>query len=136
MNAVFADSYYFLALLNRKDQGHEQCLKYSQSSSQPVVTTAWVLMEVGDALRQGLDRAAFIALLQDLNDDPESTVLPADQTLLDKAIELFGSRPDKEWSLTDCTSFVAMQQNGLMQALTADHHFEQAGFLPLFAKRA
>jgi predicted nucleic acid-binding protein len=135
MNAVFADSYYFLALLNRRDQAHKQCLTYSQSSIQPVMTTDWVLMEVGDALRHGPDRAAFMALLQDLEDDPDSTVVPADQGLLDQAIELFGSRPDKEWSLTDCTSFVVMQQNGLTQALTADHHFEQAGFSPLFTIR-
>ena len=135
MNAVFADSYYFLALLNRRDQAHNRCLLFSQSSSQPVVTTAWVLMEVGDALRQGQHRIAFMTLVQDLIEDPDSTILPADQRLLDKALELFGSRPDKEWSLTDCTSFVAMQQIGLTQALTADHHFEQAGFDPLFSQR-
>jgi uncharacterized protein len=41
------------------------------------------------------------------------------------------SRRDKEWSLTDCISFVVMKERGLTEALTADHHFEQAGFKAL-----
>jgi predicted nucleic acid-binding protein len=56
---------------------------------------------------------------------------PASTTLLAQSLRLFSQRPDKEWGLTDCSSFVIMQQKGLYAALTADHHFEQAGFLPL-----
>ncbi len=48
--------------------------------------------------------------------------------LLDRGFELFSRRADKEWSLTDCTSFVVMREEGLTDALTTDHHFEQAGF--------
>jgi predicted nucleic acid-binding protein len=48
-----------------------------------------------------------------------------------KAIELYSQRPDKEWSLTDCVSFITMQEHGLAEALTGDHHFEQAGFVAL-----
>ena len=58
-------------------------------------------------------------------------VLPCSQLELDAGINLYLSRPDKDWSLTDCTSFVAMQERGLTDALTADHHFEQAGFIAL-----
>jgi predicted nucleic acid-binding protein len=43
----------------------------------------------------------------------------------------YESRPDKAWSLTDCISFVVMNQHGLTEALTGDHHFEQAGFTAL-----
>jgi predicted nucleic acid-binding protein len=116
--------------------GPPKVCRLSQSSTQPVVTTTWILLEVGDALRQGRDRAVFSALLKDIADDPDTTVVPADQSAFDKALELFHSRPDKEWSLTDCTSFVTMQQNGLTEALTADHHFEQAGFAAIFASRS
>jgi predicted nucleic acid-binding protein len=135
MSAVFADTFYFLALVNRKDRAHGQCVGFSQSSKQLVVTTTWILLEVGDALRHGRDRSTFAALLQDIAGDRETTVIPADQSMFDQAVELFQARPDKEWSLTDCTSFVAMQQNGLTEALTGDHHFAQAGFVPLFADR-
>ena len=133
MTAVFADTFYFLALVNRKDKAHRRCLTFSQTSDQPVITTTWILLELGDALRAGSDRAAFSTLLSELAHDPESTVIPADQSLFRKALELFEARPDKEWSLTDCTSFVVMQEQGLTQALTQDHHFEQAGFISLFA---
>lgn len=133
MNAVFADTYYFLAIINRRDKAHDTCVKYSQTSNRPVVTTTWILLELGDALRSGRDRAAFSALLHDLEKDPDTTVIPADQSLFKAAVQLFETRADKEWSLTDCTSFVAMHELGLTEALTQDHHFEQAGFSALFA---
>jgi predicted nucleic acid-binding protein len=48
-------------------------------------------------------------------------------------VELYGTRPDKEWSLTDCISFVVMKREGLTDALTGDRHFEQAGFKVLLS---
>jgi uncharacterized protein len=131
MTAVFADTFYFLALINRKDNAHERCVAFSQASDRPVITTAWILLEVGDALRRGRDREVFSALLTDLADDPDTTVIPSDQSLFDKGLDLFRARPDKEWSLTDCISFVVMQEHGLSEALTADHHFAQAGYSAL-----
>jgi predicted nucleic acid-binding protein len=131
MTAVFADTFYFLALVNRKDKAHGKCVAFSQTSDRSVVTTTWVLLELGDALRRGRDRAAFSALQADVTNDPDTTVLPAEQDMFQKALELFAARPDKEWSLTDCTSFVVMQEQGLTEALTSDHHFEQAGFASL-----
>ena len=125
MTAVFADTFYFLALVNRKDKAHKRCVEFSQTSGRPVITTAWILLEVGDALRRGRDRQVFLRMLDDLAADPDTTVLPAEQALLEKAIALFAARADKEWSLTDCTSFVVIQENGLTDALSADRHFEQ-----------
>ena len=133
MNAVFADTFYFLALVNQRDKAHRRCVAFSQASDQPVSTTTWILLELGDALRRGRDRAAFSALLGDLAKDPETTVIAADESLFDKALELFRARSDKEWSLTDCTSFVVMQEGGLTESLTSDRHFEQTGFAALFA---
>ena len=60
--------------------------------------------------------------------DPRTTVFPASQDLFDAGVSLYSRRQDKDWSLTDCISFAVMQQQGLTDALTADHHFEQAGF--------
>jgi predicted nucleic acid-binding protein len=48
--------------------------------------------------------------------------------------DLYNNRPDKAWSLTDCISFVVMQEHGISEALTGDHHFEQAGFVALLAE--
>jgi predicted nucleic acid-binding protein len=73
----------------------------------------------------------FIQLLADLQANPDITIVPCSDQLLRDGIQLYAQRPDKEWSLTDCISFVVMQQEGITEALTGDHHFEQAGFVAL-----
>lgn len=128
MSAVFADTFYFLGLVSRKDRAHRMCLEFSESSDRPVVTTIWVLMEVGDALCRGRDRGVLLHLLETLQQEEDVFVLPADQEQFDRGLALFKSRPDKSWSLTDCTSFAVMQELGLTDALTSDHHFQQAGY--------
>jgi hypothetical protein len=57
--------------------------------------------------------------------------LPLDSQLLERAMQLMNERQDKDWSLTDCTSFIVMKDRGIHEALTADRHFEQAGFAAL-----
>jgi uncharacterized protein len=64
---------------------------------------------------------------------PRTHIIPLDSRLLQRGLDLFANRPDKNWSLTDCISFVVMQNEGLTQALTGDGHFEQVGFKALLA---
>lgn len=66
-----------------------------------------------------------------LRGNVNTPVLPTSAELFDAGLALYPARPDKEWSLTDCTSFVVMQREGITEALTDDHHFEQAGFVAL-----
>ncbi len=132
MTTVFADTFYFLALLNNTDQGHPKALDFTKDYQGRIVATGWVLTELGDALaftRHG--RAQFGATLQKLRGDPNVDVLASNESLLQDGITLYMNRPDKEWSLTDCISFVVMQREGITDALTGDHHFEQAGFVAL-----
>jgi predicted nucleic acid-binding protein len=131
MTAIFADTYYFLALMSREDAAHQRAVTLSQSLTAPIVTTAWVLTEVADALASPARRARFPILLRTLHADPKVTIIPPTQALFEQGIELYVKRPDKEWSLTDCISFVVMQDAGIYDALTGDHHFEQAGFRAL-----
>jgi len=63
--------------------------------------------------------------------DGQTTILPLSDESFDRGASFFAARPDKDWSLTDCISFVVMQERGITDALTADHHFEQAGFVAL-----
>jgi predicted nucleic acid-binding protein len=86
-----------------------------------------VLIEIGNALSKVRWRALGFATIQDLRTDPDITVVSVDTSLLDRAVTLYGARLDKEWSLTDCISFVVIQERGLIQALTTDHHFGQVG---------
>lgn len=131
MNARFADSFYYLAIINPNDAFHERAVRVSDCFEGQVVTTAWVLTEVADALAAPAQRASFLSLLETLRDDAEVTIVPAQEDIFEAGIDLYARRPDKEWSLTDCISFIAMQEHGITEALTGDHHFEQAGFVAL-----
>ncbi|MDD2706729.1 MAG: PIN domain-containing protein [Verrucomicrobiae bacterium] len=128
MKAVFADSFFFLALINISDSAHSRAAEISRKLTCQRVTTAWVLTEVADALAHGKNRAAFLDLLAFLKHSPSLTILPPSQDLFDRGVELYARRLDKDWSLTDCISFVVMADEEISDALTADRHFEQAGF--------
>ena len=76
-------------------------------------------------------RAAAVRLLTALENDPAVEIVGLSDDLYHKAFELFHARPDKDWGLIDCFSFIVMADNGITDALTADIHFEQAGFKAL-----
>ena len=131
MKALFADAYYFVALGNPDDADHQSVLAFAQGLAAPILTTTWVLTEVGDAFAAPRQRAAFLRLLEELRNDSNATVVPASQALFERGVELYSKRPDKAWSLTDCISFTVMNDYQIIEALTGDHHFEQAGFRAL-----
>jgi predicted nucleic acid-binding protein len=95
------------------------------------VTTAWVLTEVANALSASHLRSGFLSLLDDLQSDDEVSIVAPEPETFAQGIDLYRNRPDKNWSLTDCISFVVMKREGITEALTADRHFEQAGFKAL-----
>jgi len=131
MMAAFADTFYYLALLNPTDEAHQRASALSEKRRGRVITTAWVLTEVADALCEPANRLVFTRLIESLRSDPNTEVVPPDEDLFDRGLDLYARRPDKAWSLTDCISFVVMIDRGLTEALTGDHHFEQAGFRAL-----
>lgn len=131
MNAPFADSFYYFALLNRTDEAHGRARAATLRLKSRIITTDWVLTELGDGMADPSSRAAFLRAMEQLRNDPDVTIVPFSAALRDAGLQMFASRPDKHWSLTDCVSFVVMQREGLTEALTGDHHFEQAGFQAL-----
>jgi predicted nucleic acid-binding protein len=131
MRRVFGDSFYFFALANARDQAHDKAVDFLTTFSGRLITTGWVLTEVGDGLAHPANRSAFLQLVATLRAEPNVHVIPCSDELLEAGIELYRQRPDKSWSLTDCISFVVMQREEIMEALTGDHHFEQAGFVAL-----
>jgi predicted nucleic acid-binding protein len=136
MTPCFADTFFFLALVTRKDPGVHALATAAHRAVRPLVTTAWVVVEVADALCDIPNRPVFERLYATLIGSRQVEIVAADQAVLDRGIQLFRSRPDKDWSLTDCVSFVVMKERGLTEALTADHHFEQAGFTALLKPQA
>jgi predicted nucleic acid-binding protein len=99
-----------------------------QALNEPLVTTMWVLVEVGDAPSIGVNRELFVQFVDRLSGQSQWETIAASPKLFSAGLELFRSRRDKEWSLTDCMSFVVMRERGITDALTNHHHFEQAGF--------
>ena len=131
MTPVFADASYYVALLSPRDQYHHIAVRISGELRRPVVVTEFVLIEVSNALAATESRTRAVALWNHLRRDPSVTVAAVSSDLLLQGFALYASRSDKAWSLTDCISFATMEQQGLSDALTADHHFEQAGFAAL-----
>lgn len=131
MNAVFADSFYFFALFNDRDQAHARAVAFNRGFAGRMATTRWVLTELADGLCGQSTRASFLSILDFLDSDPDVVIVDSSDELWQEGIALYRNRPDKDWSLTDCISFVVMQREGLRDALTGDRHFEQAGFVAL-----
>jgi predicted nucleic acid-binding protein len=131
---VFLDTSYALALSAPTDQLHGRALQLAgelETAGARLVTTRAVLLEIGNALSKQRYRAAAVSLLQALEADPSVEVLPLSEELYARALQLYCSRPDKEWGLSDCASFVVMAERGITKALTADEHFQQGGYLAL-----
>jgi uncharacterized protein len=129
---VFADSFYWIALLNPADAFHEAARRTPVSDR--IVTSLAVQLEVLDAFSTVPSlRPTAVHFWECTNRDPQVTVIPIDAALLESAMELFRARMDKTWSFTDCISFQIMRNRDITRALSADHHFRQAGFQTAFS---
>jgi uncharacterized protein len=134
MKRVFADAQYFVALINAKDQDHPAALAISQTlQGVTIVTTEEVLAEV---LAFFSERGRYLrevaaAYVDDLLTDPEIVIRPQSHKTFIDGFALFKARRDKGYSLTDCVSMLAMQDEKLTEVLTADDHFTQEGFVTL-----
>jgi uncharacterized protein len=132
MRTVFADTFYFFALVNPNDPAHAKAKAFTAAYMERTVTTGWILTEVADGwAKPVIHRKFFPQLLAALRTDTDTLIVPMSDQLLQDGIDFYVRRPDKEWSLTDCISFVVMTREGITEALTGDHHFEQAGFVAL-----
>ena len=129
--AVFADAFYFVACLNRADQHHRKAVAFANQFTGKIITTWCVLTETADALAASNGRTKVRGFITALEADPAVIVAGADPEFLRRGLQRYDERPDKSWSLTDCVSFVVMEDFSLTDALTGDRHFEQAGFRAL-----
>ena len=107
------------------------CSRKAETEPWQLVTTRAVLLEVANFLAQPNTRALVVGALENCERDPLIEILPFSDELYAKAFALYRSRTDKSWGLTDCASFVVMRERDIPEALTADEHFEQAGFVAL-----
>lgn len=94
------------------------------------------MLEIGNSLSKLRLRHVAVQLLETLEADPMVEIIPLSEELYAQAFDLYRSRPDKEWGLMDCISFIVMQERGITGALTTDAHFRQAGFRALLREDA
>jgi predicted nucleic acid-binding protein len=128
---LFLDASYAIALSAVNDPNHDKavlCADELESHSTRLVTTRAVILEIGNALSKRRYRKAAAELIQSLEEDPRVEIMELTNVLYSAGLKLYRERPDKEWGITDCISFVVMTDRGLVAALTADDHFRQAGF--------
>ncbi|APB32606.1 Putative nucleic acid-binding protein, contains PIN domain [Gloeomargarita lithophora Alchichica-D10] len=134
MAKVFLDSAFAIALSAHTDQFHSRALRLAEqleASKTQMITTRAVLLEIGNALSKVRYRLAAVSLLEAIETDSCIEIIPLSEELYTSAFSLFRTRPDKEWGLVDCISFIVMQERGITDALTTDEHFRQMGFRPL-----
>jgi uncharacterized protein len=134
VSVVFADTFYWIALTNRRDSAHQAVMQFTKTlAPRSVVTSDEVLTEflAYCASDQMLRRVAGLAVSRLMN-DLDIGIIPQSRSSFLEGLVLYNARPDKGYSLTDCISMQTMRREGLTDALTNDRHFEQEGFKALF----
>ena len=127
----FLDASGWIALLNGTESHHAEANRiWRDLGKQRIVTfmTDWVVAETGNGLARSRCRELFSQSVRVFMTAPNIRLIHVDGALLVKALDLYEARRDKGWGLVDCASFVVMAEQGIRDALTSDHHFEQAGF--------
>jgi len=132
MKSVFIDTSFYVAFLNTQDMHHQKAVQFAQQlpTVPNVVTTEYVLIELANYFHRR-QRSVASNFIQNLLEGNEVQIVTSNTILFRRGFDLYSTRPDKTWSLTDCISFIVMQDQGLVEALTTDIHFAQAGFQPL-----
>jgi predicted nucleic acid-binding protein len=128
------DTGYFIALLNPHDQLYARANAWSAHLTRELVVTEYVIWETVNFFSKPVNRAKVHALLAHLRSAERYEIVSASSELFEAGVQLHAERPDKEWSLTDCISFVVMDGRGITRALAYDQHFEQAGFEALLRR--
>ncbi|MCL4203344.1 MAG: PIN domain-containing protein [Pirellulaceae bacterium] len=139
MRTVFADTFYWIALANPRDEWHAAARNAGRSlGAVHIITTDEVLVEflAFFAPREARWRGIAVELVRKIMDNPNVTVIPQTRDSFKAGLRLYESRLDKQYSLTDCVSMQTMRQQGLQDVLTHDHHFEQEGLSVLLKDKS
>lgn len=94
MKLAFADTYYFLALLNPRDQDHDRVVEFSTTWDGGLLTSEYVLLEVADALSKPMYRPRLVQLMDELKLDETVEIIPANADWFEKGMSLYRARQD------------------------------------------
>jgi predicted nucleic acid-binding protein len=128
LNRVFIDTSFVVALVNEKDQNHARASELADLfDGYPLITTDAVLVEIGNALARNFKEQAS-EVIEDFLTSDEVEIVNINGALFQSAFGLYRTHKDKSWGMTDCISFIVMRERGIIDALTNDKDFRQAGF--------
>jgi uncharacterized protein len=134
MRSIFIDTSYWIAVVSPRDELHNKAIAVAGELGPCIlIKSDMVLAEVLNmfAERGAYLREAAVAVVQAISGDPSIDVIPQTRRLFQDALAVYRQRSDKSWSLTDCASFAIMDERGIVDALTYDHHFVQKGYTAL-----
>jgi uncharacterized protein len=131
MKETFIDTSFLVAIVSEQDELRARAIRWSRALIGSSITTELILLELADGFASPHLRHLAQRAISRLKEDPFVEIIPASSELIAIGYDLYTRRPDKAWSLTDCVSFAVMAERSLTNALTHDHHFEQAGFRAL-----
>lgn len=134
-NKIFVDTWFIVALINKRDQYHQKAVELAQYlEHHHLITTDAILLEFGNALSSNYKSEA-IQLIETFLTSDDVEVIHLTPDLFREALNFYKQHQDKSYGLVDCVSFVVMKQHHVNQALTFDKHFVQAGFQALMRER-
>ncbi len=129
MKQIFADTGYWIGLVNPRDQIHQKVIKITQQlTSVRLLTTEMVLVEMLNSFSDSPFRRAVAGMVLKLRNDGNVRIVPQTSEQFESALRRYKQAADKSWSLTDCASFQVMEAEQIQAALTHDQHFARAGF--------
>src|SRR5258708_7256037 len=133
MIALFADTFYWIALADSADGAHQQALALTadRAASRIVATDEAEYLTFFATAPEQMRRKA-VTNAERILEDPGVRVVPQSRASFLTGMALYGARPDKGYSLVDCISMQTMRSEGLTEVLTNERHFEQEGFRVLF----
>jgi uncharacterized protein len=129
MKQIFADTSYWIGLVNPRDQIHPKVMKITQQlTSVRLLTTEMVLVELLNTFSDSPFRRAVSGMVLKLRNDRNVRIVPQTSEQFESALRRYKQAADKSWTLTDCASFEVMEAEQIQAALTHDQHFAQVGF--------
>jgi len=128
---IFVDSFAWIAAINKSDNYHEISLRILEellNKQAKLITTNYVVVETINALSKVKFRKTVIEFIDKLRKSPSIQIVKITDEIYNNAWTLYQQRMDKDWGITDCTSFEVMQMFNIRKAFISDKHFEQAGY--------
>ena len=133
-NKVFIDTSGWLALVNKKDEYHKKAKNVKNEINEKnfeIYTSNFVIVEIANGLSKIKFKYLAVNLVEKIRGSEDINNITVNNNIFEESWDLFKDYDDKEWGLTDCTSFIIMKDHNIQKTLSNDHHFEQKGFINL-----